>query len=74
MYYKPSNQAPNPSIKRTRPAPAFEAVFAFQLLKMRPELAAALVLPEGFLVMVDAAGIAAVADADNRTIFTLHDR
>ncbi len=56
------------------PAPAFEAVFAFQLLKMRPELAAALVLPEGFLVMVDAAGIAAVADADNRTIFTLHDR
>ncbi|ATH14564.1 immunity protein Imm33 domain-containing protein [Delftia acidovorans] len=55
-------------------APALEAVFAFQLLKMRPELAAALVLPEGFLVMVDAAGISVVTDPGDQTLFTSNDR
>lgn len=54
--------------------PAVEAIFAFQLLKRRPELAPALGLPAGFMVMVDVAGISAVTDADNRTLFTSNDR
>jgi hypothetical protein len=52
------------------PAPAVEAIFAFQLLKRRPELGAALGLPAGFMVMVDASGISAVTDSEDRTRFT----
>lgn len=56
------------------PAPEVEAIFAFQLLKRRPELSKALGLPAGFMVMVDAAGISAVTDADNRVLFSSNDR
>ena len=55
-------------------APALEAVFAFQLVKARPELAASLVLPEGFMVMIGGSGVLSVTDADDRTRFTSSDR
>lgn len=56
------------------PAPEVEAIFAFQLLKQRPELAKGLGLPAGFMVMVNAAGISAVIDADDQTLFSSNDR
>lgn len=56
------------------PAPEVEAIYAFQLLKKRPELAKGLGLPAGFMVMVDAAGILAVIDADDQTLFSSNDR
>jgi hypothetical protein len=42
-------------------------------LKSRPELARALELPAGFVV-VNAAGISAVNDTDDRTLFSSNDR
>ncbi len=55
-------------------APPMEAIFAFELMKRRPELAPAMVLPAGFLVMVNARGILSVVDEQGQTRFTSNDR
>jgi hypothetical protein len=54
------------------PASELEAIYAFQLLKQRPELFPALILPVGYMVMVNSEGIQAIMNANNEKVFGAH--
>ena len=53
------------------PSPKLEAIYAFQVLLQRPELFPALILPVGYMVMVNGQGIQAVMNADNETVLSV---
>lgn len=46
----------------------YEAIYAFQLLKLRPELISVLMLPPGFIVLVNKNTIEKVIDSNNQVV------
>ncbi|MEJ8294379.1 hypothetical protein WKI45_16245 [Delftia tsuruhatensis] len=46
----------------------FEAIYAYELLQLRPELFPALILPSGFMVMAGSGGIIGVVNSENEMI------
>lgn len=54
--------------QRNEAATEFEAIYAFQLLKYRPSLFPALILPAGFMVMAGLEGIEGVMNSSNELV------
>ena len=56
--------------KKNDAAPEIKAVFAYELLKLRPQLFASLILPAGYMVFINKEKIIEIFNSKNKSVLT----